>query len=55
MLNKLLALNSNAWKLLTVCKQINTDSLKDNVTNKQIVYNSYILNIYTYKEDSGIK
>ena len=35
---KLLMLDSNTWKYLTVCKQINAGSFKNNVTNKLFVY-----------------
>ena len=30
----LLVLDSNSWNYLTVCKQINSGSFKNNVTNK---------------------
>ncbi len=32
---------------LAMCKEINPDSF-ENVTNKQFVYKSYILNMYKY-------
>ena len=42
---ELLLLKSNIWKHLTVSKQINSGSLKNNVTYKLFVYKSYIYEI----------
>ena len=36
-----LVLNSSTWTHLTVCKQMSSDSFKDNITNK-LFANKYI-------------
>ena len=43
---ELLVLDRNTWNHLVCCKPMNSDSFKNNVTNKLFDYKSY--NIYIY-------
>ena len=45
---KLLELNISMWNHLTVCKQMCSDSFKNDYNFKQFIYKSYI---YVYKQD----
>ena len=44
---KLLVLDNNTWKHLTVCKHMGSDLFKD-ITYKLFVCKSYIFNTYIY-------
>ena len=38
--------DSNTWNHLTLDKQISSDSMRNNVTNEQLVDKSYMFNKY---------